>query len=1183
MGGLSAGPRILVKARPGLSESALALGETRIRFSAEPLFHSIGAGARQGAAPASVWQVLTADSETGLSPWDLCHALLTQDLGVAGGVRAEFAEPDLAQRWIIGDEKSVGQRLVAGCGEAAPQNPQYPGDPDPYWIRAAAHSGFAEALVRAGAPTAANKVRIAHFDTGYDPHHKSLPRFFNTPLQKNFVDPGRPADASDDSAGPLTNPGHGTGTLGILAGSAIGGAPLGCAPNADVVPVRVSNSVVLFYNSAVARAFDYIHGLNANPATRVDIITMSMGGLASQAWAEAVNALYEQGVFIVTAAGNNYFDLPTRHIVYPARFNRVVAACGVMANHSPYADLAPSLMAGNYGPDDKMMTAISAYTPNTPWARMGCPSQIDFDGSGTSSATPQVAAAASLWIQANRAAVNAYPEGWMRVEAIRTALFESAKANAQETRRLGRGELKARAALDVAPAKAAALKKQSADTARFPFLDTLTGGDFGVASAAQRRMMELEALQLSQSAAVEAALPDPSVAPEALSARDKVALADALLAQPGISAALRSALEGAGRAAPPARRQPQRSSAVEEFNLKTAKTPPVAPPLRRRLRTFAFDPSLATDPSVALINEAVLDLRWEDDLRPGPIGEYVEVVDVDPASRCAYAPVDLNHPYLLPQDGLAPSEGNPQFHQQMAYAVAMRTIESFEEALGRTALWSPRWVHDANGGGRAEYVQRLRIYPHALRAANAFYSPDRKALLLGYFSATEDSAGLGLPHGMYFGALSHDVVAHETTHALLDGLHRRFREPTNPDVLAFHEAFADIVALFQHFAVPEALRNQIRRTRGDLSAENILGKLAVEFGQAMRGNYGALRDAIGQTNPETNKWEPATPKRTDYDPSKEPHELGSVLVSAVFSAFLTIYKTRTLEFVRLASGGTGVLPPGDIPTALADRMAEEASLVAAQISRICIRALDYCPPVDITFGEYLRALITADRDLVPNDPLGYRVAFVAAFRDRGIYPPDVKHLSPGNLVWEPPPLPLEKLAAVLPSLELTWGLDFGRRKAYDTMRTNARILHKWLMEPAQAPDAEIDALGLVRNAGPATVGAMSGVLDGIEVHSVRPARRIGPDGQSQIDLVVEITQTFRPSPLQGGPYRGGCTLLIDLHRSEVRYCIRKRLAAPGRIEAQQSFRLALADTLRNAYFDAPPGGREPFAILHGRH
>lgn len=82
-------------------------------------------------------------------------------------------------------------------------------------------------------------------------------------------------------------------------------------------------------------------------------------------------------------------------------------------------------------------------------------------------------------------------------------------------------------------------------------------------------------------------------------------------------------------------------------------------------------------------------MPWED-LRPGPVGEYVEVVDYDPPSRCFYAPVDLNHPAILAQNGLSPSEGNPQFHQQLVYAVAMTTIDRFERALGRKAFWADR-------------------------------------------------------------------------------------------------------------------------------------------------------------------------------------------------------------------------------------------------------------------------------------------------------------------------------------------------------------------------------------------------------------------------------------------------------------------------------------------------------------
>ena len=64
-----------------------------------------------------------------------------------------------------------------------------------------------------------------------------------------------------------------------------------------------------------------------------------MGGLPSQAWADAINALYDAGVVVVTAAGNNFGNAPTHVVVYPARFGRVIAACGVMANGAPYANL----------------------------------------------------------------------------------------------------------------------------------------------------------------------------------------------------------------------------------------------------------------------------------------------------------------------------------------------------------------------------------------------------------------------------------------------------------------------------------------------------------------------------------------------------------------------------------------------------------------------------------------------------------------------------------------------------------------------------------------------------------------------------------------------------------------------------------------------------------------------------
>ena len=1187
--------RILVKAKPGLTAPQLTFGAAAVTFAATPLFRSIGPQPELGAAAGNVWQILTPPPGFAEeNDWDVCHSLLQQGFGVAGAGAPEFAEPDLQQQWITGSRSDLGLSLAKSCDKADSQSADFPRDNDhPYWFRDPAHSQFNAAIAAIGGPEVASKVRIAHFDTGYDPQHHTLPKRLRTDIARNFVDDGNPNDASDQTSGILNNLGHGTGTLSILAGtSKPGESLLGGASFAEVVPVRVANRVVLFSNSAIAQAFDYVHALNAAGTNRVDIITMSMGGLASQAWAEAVNALYEQGVFIVTAAGNNFGNLPTHNIVYPARFGRVVAACGVMADGKPYADLGIRLMAGNYGPDSKMSTAVAAATPNVPWARLGCADIIDLDGAGTSAATPQVAAAAALWLQNNRAAVDAYPKAWMRVEAIRNALFESAKVNPQEVKRLGRGQLCANDALGKAPAAASTLRQTEADSASFAFLRVLTGLGMQAASGPQQQMLELEALQLSQNTAIESIMPaDPTTASPA----DLRRLAEALAAQPRASKALRQALSEVVRrdqvSVPAALNHG--ANAVEQLHLEHAVKPRVPEPPYRPLRVYAYDPSLGAKLDTLGINEATLDVRWEKDLLPGPIGEYIEVVDVDPASQCCYAPVDLNDPHVLTRSGLSPSEASPQFHQQMVYAVAMKTIEHFEEALGRVALWAPREAPVA-GEKTTEFVRRLRIYPHALRAKNAYYSPERKALLLGYFTApSSDAEGL-MPGSVIFTAVSHDIVAHETTHALLDGVHRRFREATNPDVFAFHEAFADIVALFQHFTLPEALSHQIAVTRGDLEKQNLLGQLAVQFGEAT-GRYGALRDYIGKVvkvdgddDPEQKeKWVRRKPKQTDYDDATEAHDRGAVLVAAVFDAFLQIYKRRTADLLRLASGGTGLLPEGAISPDLVNRLALEASKVAGHFLNICIRALDYCPPVDLVFGEYLRALITADADLVRDDKHGYRTAFIEAFRNRGIYPRDVKHLSPGSLVWEAPPLPLRKanVRTILDKMSIDWDLNIKREVAYNSSKDNARTFWRWLMDPEHVSDEEIAALGLVRIAKPRPdkIGDQAGELRVIEVHSVRPVRRVGPDGNIRSDLVVEITQSFRPSAIPGARFRGGCTLLIDLATAEVRYMVRKKVRNPDRFAKQLKFGIDASTGLHANYFAADGGVREPFALMHHVH
>ena len=470
--------------------------------------------------------------------------------------------------------------------------------------------------------------------------------------------------------------------------------------------------------------------------------------------------------------------------------------------------------------------------------------------------------------------------------------------------------------------------------------------------------------------------------------------------------------------------------------------------------------------------------------------------------------------------------------------------------------------------------------------------------------------GRNLPGGTVFTCLSHDIIAHETTHALLDGMHRRFIEPSNADVLAFHEAFADIVALFQHFSLPGGtLRHQIAHSRGDLGSQNLLGQLAQQFGEAV-GQYGALRDAIGQVDPKTGRWEPTPADPAAYRNVSEPHARGSILVAAVFDAFLAIYRSRIADLLRIGTGGTGVLPAGELHPDLVERLAQEASKSAKHVLTMCIRALDYCPPVDLTFGEYLRAWITADTELVRDDDLGYRVAVIEAFRRRGLYPSGIRSLAADSLLWHGPeeyPGGLENLQwcglasnSLLTQLN-NWNLSADRKTMFDYARSLRAELHSWFSVVRDSGDVEslakLTGLGLSETA---PSGLKAGHADGkpvFEVHAVWPSRRIGPDGQLMLNLVVELTQQrkcFRDPDRQERfdqgkerddliadfTFRGGCTLVLDLETALPCYFIHKNILSESRLQRQRGWIMHPESTsLRATYFGATDHP-EPFAMLH---
>lgn len=643
-------------------------------------------------------------------------------------------------------------------------------------------------------------------------------------------------------------------------------------------------------------------------------------------------------------------------------------------------------------------------------------------------------------------------------------------------------------------------------------------------------------------------------------------------------------------------------------------------PIYRFLRGYSIDPGFSTRLDTAGINEVVYRIPFEP-VEPGPTGEYVEVIDFDPASNCWYEPVDLRDERIASQHGLAPSEGNPQFHQQFVYAVAMKTIHHFERALGRKIVWYPRSRKTPNGNNGAdthkprEYVQRLRIHPHALRDANAYYDSDKTALLFGYFSAAGEFQGANYPGGLVFTCLSPDIVAHETTHAILDSIHHRYMEDTNVDVAAFHEGFADIVALLQRFTFDELVEHQLYMSGGRMDRYHVLGELATQFGEALEGNRGALRSMIGRWN-DAGEWIPLSPKPSDYTTNIEAHDRGAVLVATVFDTFQRIYNHRTRDLLRIATNGTGVLPVGSISRDLVHRLAGEACEIARHLLHICIRALDYCPPHDISFGDYLRALITADLDIAPEDESGYRVALIEAFRARGIVPERVNTLSIESLCWSRPDFTNEQqnsmdwIARELhgPVRSLVEAGD--RAELYKRSNNVQATLHELLTRKREIHDEQpwesfLNKLGLtslpvsevfgtdsanvrfLRNGEPD-----SNYIPLIEVHTVRPAFRTGREGRQIEQVLITLTQKITADIGEDGEYkpmvfRGGCSLILSLgNLNTVEYVIQKNIRSYHRFCRQMAYARGEHGTgaapSMSMYADDDRNWRLDFNLLH-RH
>jgi len=446
----------------------------------------------------------------------------------------------------------------------------------------------------------------------------------------------------------------------------------------------------------------------------------------------------------------------------------------------------------------------------------------------------------------------------------------------------------------------------------------------------------------------------------------------------------------------------------------------------RQFTVVAQDPSVHVSTTNPTILSSVVEIPAEKYL-PGPRGIRFQVVDLDTASGKVgpQQTMELTDPK---QDAVARAIAAGSFdaaaRAQNVYVVAARTLSIFEQALGRRIPWSFPG-------------HQLYLLPAAMQEAQAFYDPDMNGILFGSFGGARDGTGRS------YTCLSYDIVAHETTHAILDGMRHRFTEPGLPDQAAFHEALADIVALLSVFSMKEVPQRLLDRqgvgaflppamlTLEALQNGPLFG-LAEELGAADDDHRGdALRRSV--TMPPGTAWQ--------TDPSyREPHQRGEVLVAAVSRTLLRMWHERLVKLVQRGA-------PVSVQLA-----AEEGAKSASHLLSMCIRAIDYTPPIEFLFEDFLDAIIASDTEVAPEDDHHYRKALTDVFTSYGICDPvdidqDVSRPE-GRLDYS--------------SLHL------------DELKNDPDEVFRFIWENARALDIKTQYY--------------------LAVETVEPARRVGPDG-----------------------------------------------------------------------------------------
>jgi hypothetical protein len=270
-------------------------------------------------------------------------------------------------------------------------------------------------------------VRIAHPDTGWQrhpevDHHRNGGRV-RPDLGYDFVDddddPG--AERGDDNLLP-GGPNHGTATAGVIVSApgkqsqAYEEFVVGVAPDAELIPLRVGNSVVHFSMSRVRRAIDYA------VAHEFHVISMSLGGpFSNRRLRAAIRRAKEQGVILIAASGNY---IPFRAVVYPARYSEVIAVAASNAADRPWSGSSRGSKVDITAPGESVWRALVVETDK------GLIPAVE-RSSGTSYSTAHITGVCALWIAHHGRELLFQKYGSGMTNAFRLILRETAQSGVE--------------------------------------------------------------------------------------------------------------------------------------------------------------------------------------------------------------------------------------------------------------------------------------------------------------------------------------------------------------------------------------------------------------------------------------------------------------------------------------------------------------------------------------------------------------------------------------------------------------------------------------------------------------------------------------------------------------------------------------------------------------------------------